>query len=181
MTGSDLFGREEDIAFLDAVHALARKQNEPVLMIGALSALAITHYFSGNFQFSGQHAMRGVQIWRSGIAQSPLEEIDVPGVACLCYEAMFKWHSGEINASKAAIEEAISLEQQLNDMHGLAVALHFAAILARSERNPAEVERLASDLIELSIRQTLCVGCLVGTFFEAGRTALQRTPPKAFR
>ena len=48
--------------------------------------------------------------------------------------------------------EAISLAKELNDMHALAVALWNAAILAHYERNPAEVERLASDLIELSTR-----------------------------
>ena len=37
-------------------------------------------------------------------------------------------------------------------MHALAVALHYAAHLAYYERNPAEVERLASELIELSTR-----------------------------
>ena len=37
-------------------------------------------------------------------------------------------------------------------MHALAVALYLAAVLAHFERNPAEVERLASDLIELSTR-----------------------------
>ncbi|MBV8279523.1 MAG: hypothetical protein JO170_30255, partial [Verrucomicrobia bacterium] len=40
-----------------------------------------------------------------------------------------------------------------NETNSLAVALHFAAFLARYERNPAEVERLASDLIELSTVQ----------------------------
>jgi predicted ATPase len=38
-------------------------------------------------------------------------------------------------------------------MHGFAAALWHAAILGHYERNPAEVERLASDLIELSTRQ----------------------------
>ena len=37
-------------------------------------------------------------------------------------------------------------------MHGLAVALLWAAVLGHFERNPAEVERLASELIELSTR-----------------------------
>jgi predicted ATPase len=50
--------------------------------------------------------------------------------------------------------EAISLAKELNDMHALAVALWNAGTLAQFERNPAEVERLASDLIELSTRQT---------------------------
>ena len=49
--------------------------------------------------------------------------------------------------------EAISLAKELNDMHALAMALWNAAILAHFERNPAKVERLASDLIELSTRQ----------------------------
>ena len=49
--------------------------------------------------------------------------------------------------------EAISLAKELNDMHALAVALWLAACLAHFERNPAEVERLASELIELSTRQ----------------------------
>src|SRR5215813_6584666 len=80
-------------------------------------------------------------IWRSGGAQSAPEEVDVPAVACLCYDALCKWHSGESASSRATIEEAISLEKGLNDMHGLAVALHFAAVLAQMERKPAEVER----------------------------------------
>ena len=38
-------------------------------------------------------------------------------------------------------------------MGALAVALAFGAVLGHFERSPAEVERLASDLIELSTRQ----------------------------
>ncbi len=38
-------------------------------------------------------------------------------------------------------------------MHALSVALWNAGILAHFEGDPAEVERLASDLIELSTRQ----------------------------
>ena len=38
-------------------------------------------------------------------------------------------------------------------MHALANALNWAAILGQAERNPAEVERLASDIIELSTHQ----------------------------
>jgi predicted ATPase len=49
--------------------------------------------------------------------------------------------------------EAISLAKELNDMHAFVVALTFGAVLGYFERNPAEVERLASDLIELSTRQ----------------------------
>ena len=50
--------------------------------------------------------------------------------------------------------EGISLAKDLNDMHALAVALWNAASLSHHERNPDEVARLASDLIELSTRQS---------------------------
>ena len=76
-----------------------------------------------------------------------------PAVVCLCYEALSEWHFGEIASSQATMAEAISLAKELNDMHALAQALWYAAFLAHFERNPAEVERLASELIELSTRQ----------------------------
>jgi serine/threonine protein kinase len=147
----------------ERIHSLALQQNEPALMIGACTALAITHYYSGNFGAGGQCTKRGIQIWRSGGAQSPVEEIDVPAVACLSHDALFRWHNGETASSQATIEEAISLEKQLNDMHGLAVALCFAADLAHSERNAGEVKRLASDLIELSTRQHFAHWLVLGS------------------
>ena len=63
--------------------------------------------------------------------------------------------------------EAIALAKELNDMHGLAVALHLAAFLAYYERNAAELERLASDLIELSTRQGFAHWLAVGQVFAA--------------
>jgi predicted ATPase len=71
----------------------------------------------------------------------------------MCYGALSEWHLGEIASGRATMVEAISLAKELNDMHALAVALTFGAVLAHFERNPAEVERLASDLIEMSTRQ----------------------------
>jgi adenylate cyclase len=53
--------------------------------------------------------------------------------------------------------EAISLAKELHDMHSLAHTLYHAAILAQFEGNPAEVERLASDAIELSARQNFAL------------------------
>jgi hypothetical protein len=51
------------------------------------------------------------------------------------------------------VAEAISLAKEMNNMQGLAVALWHAVVFAYYEANPTEVERLASDLIELSTRQ----------------------------
>ena len=112
-------------------------------MIGACQALVSTLYYLGEFETARQYATRGVQIWRSGGVQYNAEDLDAPAVVCLCYEALCRWHLGEVAFCHQAMEEAISLAKELNETNSLAVALHFSAFLARYERNPAEVERLA--------------------------------------
>jgi hypothetical protein len=89
----------------------------------------------------------------------------VHAITCLFYEALSAWNFGEIVASQANMVEAISLAKELKDMYGLASTLYYAASFAYHERNPAEVERLASDIIELSTRhhfaQWLAIGSIL--------------------
>ena len=136
----------------ERVYSLAQEQNDGALMIGAYRALASTLYFLGDVESARQYAMRGVQIWRSGGVESYAEERHSPAVSCLGYLMLSEWHLGEIASSQAMRTEAISLAKELNDMSGLALALWHAAVLGVCERNPAEVDRLASDLTELSTR-----------------------------
>jgi predicted ATPase len=55
------------------------------------------------------------------------------------------------------------MAKELNDMHGLAVALFWAARLYLYERHHSEVERLTSRLIELSTRQNFPHWLALGT------------------
>ena len=148
------------------VYSLAQEQNEPALMIGAYRALAGTLYLLGDFEAARRYAIRGVQIWRSGGVRSPVEEVVSPAVACLYFLAWSEWQLGESASCHANMAEAISLAKELNDTHGLALALYFAGGLAHFERNPAEVERLASDLIALSARHNFA-------YFLAGAAILR--------
>ena len=153
------------------VHSLAMEQNNSAVMIGACQALVSTLYYLGEFETARQYAMRGVKIWRSGGVQYNAEDLDAPAVVCLCYEALCQWHFGEIASCRPTMAEAISLAKELNETNSLAAALHFAAFLARYERNPAEVERLASNLIELSTRQNFAFWLACGTISRGwGRT-----------
>ena len=72
---------------------------------------------------------------------------------------------GEIISCQAAITEAISLAKKLNDMVGLAAALHFSAYIAHYNRNTTEVEHFGSDLIELSTRHNFSYWLATGTIF----------------
>ena len=63
------------------------------------------------------------------------------------------------------MDEAISIAKELNDTNAIALALNWAAVLALNERNPAEVERLASDLIELSTRHDFVYWLAMGAIY----------------
>ena len=144
------------------VYSLAQEQNDAALMIGAYNALAATLYYMGDFESARQYAMHGLQIWRSGSLQSSAEDLYAPAVGCLGYAAMSEWHLGEIASCQANMDEAISLAKELNDTNALALALNWASSLAHYERNRAEVDRLASEMIELSTRHNLVYFLSVG-------------------
>jgi adenylate cyclase len=135
------------------VVSLAQEQHDAALMIGAYSDLAATFYFLGDFETARRHATRGIEIWRSGTAQSQVEEAYAPAVTCLIYLALTGWQFGETAPCQETMEEAIALAKELNDMYALVHALYWAAHFAYFADNPAEVERLASDLMERSTRQ----------------------------
>jgi len=136
----------------ERLYSLAQEQNDASLMLGAYRPLSCTLHYLGDFEASRQYAMRGLQVWRSGNVHSYPEDLFAPVVGCLCYGALSEWHLGEIASCQAHLEEAISIAKELNDKNGLAFALAWAAAFSHAERNPAEVDRLASDLIELSTR-----------------------------
>jgi tetratricopeptide (TPR) repeat protein len=144
------------------IYSLAQEQNDAALLIGAYRALAGTRYFLGDFESARQYARRGLQLWRSANVRSSVEELYTPIVGCLCYGALSEWNLGEIASCQAHIDEAISLAIALNDINALAMALNWAATLAESQRNPAKVDRLASDLIELSTRHNFVYWLAVG-------------------
>jgi hypothetical protein len=96
------------------VHSLAQEQNDPALIMGACCYFAATFYYSGDFESARQHAIRGLQIWRSGSVQSPVQELFAPAVQCLAYKALSEWHFGEVASCQITMAEAISLAKELN-------------------------------------------------------------------
>jgi len=146
----------------ERVYTLTHQQNDATLTIGACRALSRTLLLLGDFEGVLRYTKCGIQIWRSGGVQSYAEDPDTPVVACLCYKAFSEWHLGEITSSQANLDEGILLAKELKDMYGLALALSWAAIFGQLEHNPAEVERLASDLIELSTRHNFSYWLAIG-------------------
>jgi hypothetical protein len=146
------------------LYTLAEEQNDAALMLGAYRALAATSYYSGDFEQAQQYSTGGVQIWRSGRVRSPVEDVMAPTVVCLCMTALSDWHMRGIDSCHGTMSQAISVAKALGDPQALALAQYFTAFLAQFEGNAAEVEHLASGLIELSTRQSFAFwqpGCKV--------------------
>jgi Protein kinase domain/NACHT domain len=160
------------------VYSLAQAHQGPELIIGADRALALALYFMGDFKSARQHSSHGLQLWRSGGVRFPVQEVNSPTVLCLSLEALCEWHFGEIASSQATMADAISLAKELNDMNALAVAIMFTAYLAHYERNPAEVARSASDLIELSTRHNFALWLPAGAIFRGWARSVSGNTPE---
>ena len=137
----------------ERIYTQAQKQNNPAALMGAYSIMASTHYYlADDFDVARQYAVRGVQIWRSQGVHSLPEESFASSVACLYTKAACEWFLGEIASCQATKAQTISLARELNDMNTLAFTLYTLAMSAGLERNPAEIERYASELSEISTR-----------------------------
>ena len=78
----------------------------------------------------------GLEIWRSGALQSPVEEFIAPEVECPCYEALAGWHLGETSVGQATMAEAIARAKELNDLAAFGLALYWAGFIAIFAGNP---------------------------------------------
>jgi tetratricopeptide (TPR) repeat protein len=150
----------------EEVHSLAQSRNDSALLIGAYDALGTTLLHLGDFERARQFATRGVEIWRSRALLSGVEELMAPAVACLCTQAETKWHFGEIAFCRGALSEAKSLAKKLNDVHGLVQALSVEGFIAYCEGRPSEVQKTASEMLELSTRHNFA-------FFRSGAAILR--------
>jgi hypothetical protein len=63
------------------------------------------------------------------------------------------------------MDEGIAIAKELKDMNSLAMALSSTAFLASVARDPAEVNRFASELIELSTRHNFVYWLALGTIW----------------
>jgi hypothetical protein len=72
---------------------------------------------------------------------------------------------GLIASCHAMMDEAISLAKELNDMNALAQTLSCAAGVAYFERDPTQVDRFASEMIELSTRHNFVFWLAIGAIY----------------
>jgi serine/threonine protein kinase/predicted ATPase len=157
----------------ERVHSLAQAHRDAGLLMEAYRALGVTLYLMGEFGAARQYTMQAVEIWRSGAVRSQFQEVDSQPVACLAHAGLLEWHCGETATCRATLSEAISLAKALNDLHGLAVALYCAGILTYLDHETAEMDHLATELIELTTHQNFAQWLALGVVYRGwARSAL---------
>jgi tetratricopeptide (TPR) repeat protein len=164
------------------VYAVARKQNNRMLMIGAYRSLVFSLYHLGEFEAASREASHGVELWQGGVASFQVEEMNAPVVTCLIFKGLCEWHFAKIASGEATMSKAVSVAQALNDMHGLGAALLSKALFAYYERDPVRAERFASQAIEISMRQNFATWLALATVLRHwARSALDRTSEGVLR
>jgi hypothetical protein len=144
---------KEAMQIATRMYSLEQQPRDFSLSMKVDMALAVTHYYLGDFAHARQEAASGVRLWHSGEEKSQLEELDEPIIGCLCHKALCAWHWGQIASAHRTMREAILVAKRLKNSHGIAVALHFSATLCYMEQNPSQAERVSSELVEVSTRQ----------------------------
>jgi len=101
------------------MHSLAQQHHDFALLMKVHVALAVTHYYLGDFTHARQEATSGVRLWHSAVEKFQLEELDEPIIGCLCYKAFCAWHSGQIASARSTMGEAILVAKRLKNTHGI--------------------------------------------------------------
>jgi class 3 adenylate cyclase/predicted ATPase len=141
--------------------SLARRIQNPALVMEALFALEMTLFMLGEFALARRHFEQGIALYdpRKRHSRAVLD----PGVGGLSYTALALWPLGYPDQALKRSHEAIALAQELAHPFSLAVALDFAACLYQfRQEGPAARER-AEALLALSSEQGFALWLAHGT------------------
>jgi predicted ATPase len=138
----------------EQLYRLAQRGAEPTHLLEAHEALGSTLFFLGEYAAARTHLEQGVALidptaqralaFRHGVA---------PGVGCLYFAALPLWCLGYPAQAVRRSQAALSLGQELEHPHSLAVAQYWAAFLHQRRREPPAVQAQADALLTLATAQ----------------------------
>ena len=131
--------------------SLAKRQQDPVLLIGAHFELGATLFYKGDFSQSLDHFEQGLSLYNPKEHRSHLFAYGYDlGVACLSRMASVLWFLGYPDRAQKKSQEALLLAQKQAHPFSQAYALSFAAECYRLRREADKTEEKTADSITLS-------------------------------
>lgn len=159
------------------IYHLAKKHDDPALLIGAYRALSMTEYWIGNFMLARDHARKGINLWDGSKTLNIVDEVNIPIISCLAVDALVSWHFGNPDQALVRIRQAIDLARELGDMNALAApALFVCSYINQFCGNQQDTLESAEELIEVSSAQGFALWLSLGKILKGWALAIGGEP-----
>lgn len=131
--------------------ALAKRRQDPALVLEAERALAFTSYFQGDLTSALAHAENSLALYDPERHQSLAFQYGFdPRIVCLSCRASASWLLGYPDQAQRRLDEALRLAEGLSHPFSLVFALVFAAIVNQHFREPEAVGKHAEAALLLA-------------------------------
>ena len=150
----------------DELLALAAESGDEALVLQAYQAGAVVALCMGEPRRTRDLMNAAVALYDPKRHRALASEFGQdPGVACLAFGAVALWLLGDADAAAARSRDAVHLARDARQPSTLALALHFAAMLAQLRGESPAVRELAGEGLAVSIENGFA-------FWQAGATVL---------
>jgi predicted ATPase len=158
----------------EQLFSLARRIQDPALLVEAHFALGQTLFWLGEFALARDHTEQGVRLYNPQQHRSYafLYGQD-SGMACLHYAAFALWHLGYPDQALKRMHDALTLVQELSHPYSRAGALVIAAMLHQFRREGRAAQEWAKAGIALSSEQAFPFLLVRGTILQGWALAEQ--------
>ena len=147
--------------------AMAGSSGDTALLLQAHQAMCVTHLCLGAPDVTCDHTARAVAAYDTARHSANAETYGQdPCVASLAFGAVALWLTGRANEALAASDRSIDLARRLHQPSSLALATHFAAMLAQCRGDIGVAGRWAQETIEVAAEEGF-------SFWHAGGVVLR--------
>jgi predicted ATPase len=153
--------------------SLAQRQHDPVLLLGAHSALGQTLTYLGEFALALAHLEQGLALYDPQQQQYQAWAGGHLGIQCVCYAAWVLWFLGYPDQALKKSQEALTLAKELSHSVSLASALYAAVVLHHLRREWQIIQERTEALITLATEQGFAFRVVQGTIFR-GRMLVEQ-------
>jgi predicted ATPase len=155
--------------------SLARRLDDPALLLQAHHALGVSEFYLGQLSQAHAHLEQGIRLYdpQQHHALTFLYGNVDPTVACLVYAGWTLWLLGYPDQALERVNEALTLAQQLEHPYTLARGLYLTAFLHQLRREWQAVSEHANTAITVATAQQMALMLAVGPIMRGWALAMQ--------
>ena len=155
--------------------SLARRLDDPALLLSAHAALGASWFYLGQLSQAHAHLEQGNHLYdpqQHHALAFRYGNVD-PGVACLAYAGWTLWLQGYPDQALERANEALTLAQNLEHPYTLARGLYWTSLLHQLRREWQVVSERAETAITVATAQQVALVLAVGPIMRGWALAMQ--------